>query len=119
MIRKAPDTFCPVFLHKFASAFCAKRRTGRKCKIPIAILAQVCYNLLQRGDKPRVKKVRKKMAKYYRVVKVEINTGKETNYGGGYTEEDVKAITKGYTINKEFGYYERKNGKYMFFVDED
>ena len=59
------------------------------------------------------------MEKTYTVTKVEIETGKETFYGGGWAEDDVKAITRGYTQNKEFGYYERKNGKYMFFVDED
>ena len=54
---------------------------------------------------------------YYKVTKVEIATGKEINYGGGYTIEDVKAITRGYKRNNEFGYYERSNGKYMFFVE--
>lgn len=57
------------------------------------------------------------MEKHYIITKVEIATGKETIYDG--TEEDVKAITKGYKLNETFGYYERKNGKYMFFVDED
>lgn len=56
---------------------------------------------------------------YYKVTKVEISTGKEINYGGGYTTEDVRDITAGYKLNEEFGYYERKNGKYMFFVEED
>lgn len=59
------------------------------------------------------------MEKYFRVTKIEIETGKEIDYGGGYTEKDVKDITKGYKRNADFGYYERKNGKYMFFVDED
>lgn len=59
------------------------------------------------------------MEQYYKVTKVEIETGKEINYGGGYTEKDIKDITAGYKLNKEFGYYERKNGKYIFFVDED
>ena len=59
------------------------------------------------------------MEKYYKVEKVEIATGKTVNYGGGYTEKDVKDITKGYKLNNTFGYYERKNGKYIFFVDED
>jgi len=56
---------------------------------------------------------------YYEVTKVDIETGKETYYGGGYTGDDVKSITRGYKLNKTFGYYERKNGKYMYFVDED
>lgn len=54
---------------------------------------------------------------WYKVTKVEIATGKEINYGCGYTMEDVKAITRGYKPNNEFGYYERSNGKYMFFVE--
>lgn len=55
--------------------------------------------------------------KTYIITRIEIATEKETVYYG--TLEDVKAITKGYKLNEEFGYYERKNGKYMFFVDED
>ena len=57
--------------------------------------------------------------KYYKVTRVEIATEEETNYGGGYTMEDVRDITAGYKPNKDFGYYERKNGKYIFFVDEE
>lgn len=59
------------------------------------------------------------MEKTYSVTKIEINTGKETYYGGGWTKKDVKDIVRGYKRNETFGYYERKNGKYMFFVDED
>lgn len=42
------------------------------------------------------------MEKCYIVTKVEIATGKETIYYG--TEEDARAITKGYKINETFGY---------------
>lgn len=52
----------------------------------------------------------------YTITKIEIATEKEFDYGGGYTEEDVKAITKGYKFNGMW--YERKNGKYMFIVDQ-
>ena len=52
----------------------------------------------------------------FKVTKVEIATGNETNYGGGYNEEDVKAITKGYKFNGLF--YERKNGKFIYIIDE-
>lgn len=52
----------------------------------------------------------------FKVTKVEIATGSETNYGCGYSEEDVKAITKGYTFNGLF--YERKNGKFIYIIDE-
>lgn len=44
--------------------------------------------------------------KMYSIVKVNSENGKETNYGGGYTEKDVKQITKGYTFNGLF--YTRK-----------
>lgn len=54
--------------------------------------------------------------KMFKVTKVEIATGSETNYGCGYNEEDVKAITKGYKFNGLF--YERKNGKFIYIVDE-
>lgn len=54
--------------------------------------------------------------KMFKVTKVEIATGNETNFGCGYSEEDVKAITKGYKFNGLF--YERKNGKFIYIVDE-
>lgn len=50
----------------------------------------------------------------YTITKVNAETGKETNYGKGYTIEDVKEITKGYKFNGMF--YNRKGSKYMFFV---
>lgn len=51
----------------------------------------------------------------YTVTKLEILTGKETDYGNcGY--DDVQAITKGYIFNGLF--YERKNGKYIYIVTE-
>lgn len=59
------------------------------------------------------KKMKEKM---YSIVKVNSENGKETNYGGGYTEKDVKQITKGYTFNGLF--YTRKNSKYMYIATE-
>lgn len=53
----------------------------------------------------------------YRVIKMDSKTEKETNYGGGYTMEDVKAITKGYTFNGL--YYDRKGSRYFFIVEEE
>ena len=50
------------------------------------------------------------------VKKIEIATENEINYGSGYTEEEVKQITKGYTNNGLF--YERKNGKHIIIVEE-
>lgn len=55
--------------------------------------------------------------------KIEVWTVKEgnQNYGGGYTEEDVKMIVKGFKQDKEFSFlntvaYTRKNSTKMFFV---
>lgn len=53
----------------------------------------------------------------YNVTKIDSKTGNETNLGSGYSEADVKAITKGYTFNGLF--YERKNSKWMYIVEED
>jgi hypothetical protein len=53
--------------------------------------------------------------KYYKVIRIELATEKESDYGL-LNEEDVKLVTKGYTNNGLF--YERKNGKYIFIVDE-
>ena len=53
----------------------------------------------------------------YRVIKVDVKTGKETNCGGGYTMEDVKAITIGYTFNGF--YYDRKGGRYFYIVENE
>ena len=52
---------------------------------------------------------------YYTVIKVDSKTGKEKNFGGGYTESDVKEITKGYTFNGMF--YDRKGSKYFYIVE--
>lgn len=57
------------------------------------------------------------MKKTYIVTKIDSTTEKETKYGGGWTEEDVKAITKGYTFNGLF--YDRKGSKYFFDVEEE
>lgn len=54
--------------------------------------------------------------KNYSIKKIEIATEKEFDLGSGYTEEDVKQITKGYTNNGLF--YERKNGKHIIIVEE-
>lgn len=55
--------------------------------------------------------------KTYRITKMDSKTEKETNYGGGYTEEDVKAITKGYKFNGLF--YDRKGSNYIYIVEEE
>ena len=55
------------------------------------------------------------MGKAYKVTRIEIANEKETDYGT-CSEYDVKLITKGYTYNGFF--YERKNGKYIFIVEE-
>lgn len=57
------------------------------------------------------------MRTLYKVTKVDSKTGKETNYGGGYTEEDVKDITRGYKNNGL--YYERIGSKYFFMVNAE
>ena len=41
--------------------------------------------------------MRKEMT--YTVTKVEIDTGKETCYGSGYSEKDVKDIVRGYKLS--------------------
>ena len=55
--------------------------------------------------------------KKYTITKVNVETKKETDYGCGYTMEDIKDITKGYKYNGMF--YERKGSKYIFFVKEN
>lgn len=55
--------------------------------------------------------------KKYTITKVNVETKKEADYGGGYTKEDVREITKGYKFNGMF--YERKGSKYIFFVSEE
>ena len=52
----------------------------------------------------------------YKIVKSDYN-GNEKNYGGGYSKEDVKLVTRGYTYNGLF--YDRKNSKYFFIVEEE
>jgi hypothetical protein len=52
---------------------------------------------------------------YYTITKIDTKTDKEANYGGGHTEQDVKAITRGYTFNGLF--YERKGSRYIFIVE--
>lgn len=53
--------------------------------------------------------------KDYKVTRIELVTEKESDFGV-LNEEDVKLVTKGYTYNGLF--YERKNGKYIFIVEE-
>ncbi len=53
----------------------------------------------------------------YRITKVNYITEKEQNYGGGYTAEDVKSITKGYHFNGCF--YNRVGSKYFYIVEEE
>ena len=55
--------------------------------------------------------------KYYSVVKVNIITEEETNYGT-MCEQDMKLIVRGYRKNEYFGFYEKKNSNYMYFVIE-
>jgi len=53
----------------------------------------------------------------YRITKIDSNTAEEQNLGGGYTEQDVKAITRGYKFNGLF--YTRERSKWMFIVDPE
>ena len=55
--------------------------------------------------------------KYYSVVKVNLITEEETNYGT-MCEQDMKLIVRGYHKNEDFGFYEKKNSNYMYFVTE-
>ena len=55
--------------------------------------------------------------KYYSVVKVNIITEEEANYGT-MCEQDMKLIVSGYHKNEYFGCYEQKNSNYMYFVTE-
>ena len=50
----------------------------------------------------------------YKIKKYDPKTDKWVSYGGGYTKEDVKSITKGYKNNGMF--YERKGSKIMYEV---
>lgn len=54
--------------------------------------------------------------KRYSIIKINTETEKEINYGGGHTDDDIKSITKGYTFNGMF--YERKGSKYIYIVSE-
>lgn len=53
----------------------------------------------------------------YRITRYNPDTNNWEDFGGGYTEEDVKAITKGFKNNGLF--YERKNSKVMYEVIAD
>ena len=51
----------------------------------------------------------------YKITRIDIRTEKEDNYGT-WGEDDMKAIVRGYKFNGLF--WERKNGKYIFIVEE-
>lgn len=51
------------------------------------------------------------------IKKINTLTEVETNYGGGYDENDIKQITRGYTFNGLF--YERKNSNYIYVVEAE
>lgn len=56
--------------------------------------------------------------KRYHVEKCEFKTEKWFDYGT-MCEEDMKLVTRGYTQDPEFPeMYTRKNGKFMFIVNE-
>lgn len=52
-----------------------------------------------------------------KIKKINSLTGGETNCGGGYDENDIKQITRGYVFNGLF--YERKNSNYIFIVEAE
>ena len=59
----------------------------------------------------------------YRIERYDYN-GFTTSYGGGFTEQEVKEIVKGYSYDADlsdehFTYYTRKNGQRMFVVTKD
>ena len=53
--------------------------------------------------------------KYYKVIKVNSENGKETNYGT-MCEEDMKLVTRGYSFDGLI--YNRQGSKYFFIVEE-
>lgn len=53
--------------------------------------------------------------KIYSVVKINIDTEEEINYGT-MCEEDMKLTVRGYRHNAEFDFYEKKNSRYIYFV---
>jgi hypothetical protein len=56
--------------------------------------------------------------KIYRVVKINIETEEEFDYGT-MCEEDMKLMVRGYHHNTEFGgYYEKKNSRYIYIVSQ-
>lgn len=54
--------------------------------------------------------------KRYKISKYNPKKDRWEDYGGGYTEEDLKVITKGFHNNGLF--YERKGSKIIFEVVE-
>lgn len=58
--------------------------------------------------------------KTYKITKINAETERTIDYGGGYSAEDVKTITKGYKQDPEFKeMYNRFGSKYMYIVDEE
>jgi hypothetical protein len=57
---------------------------------------------------------------FYRVTKIDSTTGNEIEYGGGYTADDVKAITKGYAQDKTIkDFYNRAGSRYFYIVEQE
>ena len=54
--------------------------------------------------------------KIYSVVKINIDTEEEINYGT-MCEEDMKLTVRGYHHNTEFGFYEKKNSRHIYIVN--
>ena len=65
------------------------------------------------------------MKNTYKIEVWSFSTKNFDDYGGGYTEEDVQLITKGYCLDKDVThdeatrYFTRKNGTKMFVVEKE
>lgn len=56
--------------------------------------------------------------KYYQVIKINSRTEEKSNYGIN-SEDDMKAITKGYQQDKStINLYNQKNSKFFFIIEE-
>lgn len=60
----------------------------------------------------------------YNITKYDDKTGKLVDMGGGYTEEDVKAITRGYKETTELArtscrFFQRKNCRYCYMAQAE
>lgn len=98
-------------LYNNYNLICALLQIATNCLNTLAICSKSGI-IVSENNRAQQKKGKRKM---YKVTKINIKTNEESNYGGGYTEEDVKLITKGYTYNGLF--YERKNSNYIFIVE--